>query len=215
MKDTGLYTTGHVVRLSIGFLVACLASIYWIDRPLCVFIHENLPSVGKRVGPGATALEIAFGFPVSKYLLGFAGLAIGLIFYVVDKNVKRANLFFFLALTHIVSRLTAGVLKNVFLRARPYEFLAGSGATKDFWISGGSSFPSGHAVHFFGLFLPLVFLYPKQSVWLVVPVFVGVSRVLENDHYLSDVLTSVYIAYFFTFVFARLFRIRSREGDKR
>ena len=114
----------------------------------------------------------------------------------------------------VLSRLVAGVLKNVFDRSRPYVFV-NDNSVNDFFYTGGSSFPSGHAAHFFGLFLPLMVLFPRYK-WalLVIPVFVAVQRVIANDHYISDVLGGALIALLFTYIFQQLFKIQPLQGAK-
>ncbi len=100
--------------------------------------------------------------------------------------------------------------KELFGRLRPYEVLQ-SGAWDATWFAGGSSFPSGHAAYYFGLFLPLVYLAPRQCrLLLVFPVFVAVSRVVENMHFLSDVVASVVLISLLT---AGASRLVEREGE--
>ena len=50
-------------------------------------------------------------------------------------------------------------------------------------------FPSGHGAHFWGLFFPLAFLFPRYRIpFLIIPLFISVARVGVNDHWCSDVL---------------------------
>jgi len=43
------------------------------------------------------------------------------------------------------------MLKEVFDRLRPFEVIAKENWDSQFFVSGGSSFPSGHAAHFWAL----------------------------------------------------------------
>jgi membrane-associated phospholipid phosphatase len=190
--------------------IACiLISIWFIDRPLALFINDNYGS-GQLLSWATTAVETVFGFGISKYLFGFIALAIGVVLYVRQRTFTTAKLFFFVGVTHIVSRLAAGMLKNLFLRSRPFEFIGSGPGTRDFFADGGS-FPSGHTAHFFGLFLPIWYLFPKQKWLMIIPVFIAMSRVLANDHYLGDVLASVYIAILATWCFANMFSVKQGE----
>jgi membrane-associated phospholipid phosphatase len=75
------------------------------------------------------------------------------------------------------------------------------------WFVGGSSFPSGHTAFYFGLFLPLAWLFPRHhTAWMFVPVFIALARINANDHYLADVCTSIVLCCLLTLAFARLLR---------
>ena len=198
-------TSGNriIVTIFVMLITLALASIAGIDKPLAVYVENNLKSLDSAIEPVILYTETIFGFGISKYLFGFIAVAIGLVAY-FSKKSDLSRIFFFIGLTHIITRVVAGVLKNVFLRPRPFEWLNGNDS--DF-LSVGSSFPSGHAAHFFGLLLPIVFLYRRFAWMLILPVFVSLSRIIANDHYLSDVIASVAIAVLFTWLFARLFQI--------
>ena len=200
------FTTRFFITLNVFFIISILISIFFIDKPLAVFVRNNLDSLDKTISPVISFIETIFGFNITKYLFGFIALLVGLVFYIKNKTSYTAKLFFFVGLTHILSRLTAGILKNVFLRARPYEYLNAGDAAKDFF-SAGSSFPSGHTAHFFGLFLPIAVLYPNYKWILILPVFVAFSRIIAIDHYLSDVIAGVYISILFTGLFAKIFKL--------
>jgi membrane-associated phospholipid phosphatase len=200
-------TNGFFITLSAFFLTIIIISIFFIDRSLAIFIRNNLGSINETITPAILFIETAFGFTISKYLFGFIAILVGLIFYTRNRNFNTAKLFFFVGLTHIASRLTAGILKNLFLRVRPYEYLNSGDSTKDFF-SEGSSFPSAHTAHFFGLFLPILTLYPKYKWLLILPVFVALSRIIANDHYLSDVAAGIYISILFTWLFVKVFKIK-------
>lgn len=196
--------------LTLAFLSACLICIFFVDQPLAFFVGNRLPAVQPFFNTLTGYAEIASCFPVSKYLPGFVFLAIGAVVFLFDRSILRAKLFFFLALTFMFSRFAAGLLKNVFERTRPFDLFERGQLGQTFFLDGGSSFPSGHTAHFWGLFLPFIFLFPKYRIpLLIVPVIIGLGRVIVNDHYPSDVLASVYIAFFFTFVLAKAMKIQT------
>ena len=161
---------------------------------LCLLVDAPLASAPM------TAIEYAFGFPVSKWLTGFALLLIAAVLFFIPRWRPAAWLFLFIGLSQLTTRLIAGVLKNVFERNRPYQ-------AAGWFVDGGSSFPSGHAAHFWGLFFALAIAFPRTRIpALVLAVFVSLSRVLVNDHYLSDVVASAAIAAMVTWGLALAFR---------
>lgn len=198
-------------KTTITLIGACLASIVFVDVPLAFAIDAHLGFLRAPLEWFTPIVEWLLGFPISKYLAGFILLAVAGILYLQSGKLSRPILvLLFIAGNHIVSRLMAGTLKNVFLRTRPSDIL--DSGLSSFWVSGGSSFPSGHATHVFGLFLPLMFLYPSKTRWLLVfPVFVALSRVLVNDHYLSDVLGSAIVCLVVTVGLASAMKIGNRE----
>lgn len=147
------------------------------------------------VNPAIDMIEIAFGFPISKWLTGGAILLASIVLFFFARFRPTAWLLLFVSVSELATRLIAGVLKNVFLRLRPYE------TTVDRWFTeGGSSFPSGHAAHFWGLFFAMAVAFPKTRIpFLVLALFVSFARVVVNDHYVSDVLASGAIAALVTF----------------
>jgi membrane-associated phospholipid phosphatase len=94
-------------------------------------------------------------------------------------------------------------LKNVFLRTRPFQ-----GEDK-FFVEGGSSFPSGHAAHFWGLFFAIAIAFPRLRIpFLILAIFVSIARVVVNDHYVGDVIGSAAIAALVAYALALAFRRR-------
>jgi membrane-associated phospholipid phosphatase len=119
----------------------------------------------------------------------------------------------FLGSTHLVCRVTAGVLKEVFHRLRPFEVIQAGNWDWNFFGSHGNAFPSGHSAHFWGLFFPLAFLFPRyRFLFAIAPVFITVARVGVNDHWCSDVLASAAgLAALITLLFAWLFPMKSAQ----
>lgn len=168
------------VLLSIVTLVAVL----WIDRPLAAAITPVA-----FLGPAVDAIENVFGFSVSKWLTGGVLVVAGLALFAFRRRL--AWMLLFAGLAQLTTRLIAGVLKNVFLRPRPFE-------GGDFFTAG-SSFPSGHAAHFWPLYFAALIAFPRLR-WplLILALFVSIARVAVNDHYLGDVAASAAIAAFVT-----------------
>ena len=130
---------------------------------------------------------------VSNFLLGAVLLVVagGLLAFARTSPIGWPLLY--LALVQAVSTVAADLSKPPFGRLRPFEAAAGGGA--DTWFAGANSFPSGHVAFYAGLFLPLIVLLPRWALlWMLPPLFVAAARVLENDHYLSDVAISFALA---------------------
>ena len=89
----------------------------------------------------------------------------------------------------VIGGASAAVGKYIFTRARPNE-----GANPCLWFQGGSnySFPSGEAAVAAALVTPYVLEYgsdqPAVYALLLLPLYVGVGRVKNQDHWQTDVL---------------------------
>ena len=193
-----------VAGISIGLLVM---SIFLLDRPLAQLVHHLGGEHSKLLQAGTSALEVVSGMTVSKFALGLAMILAGAIL-LIWKPVRHLGwVFLFIGCTHFTTRLITGVLKEVFQRLRPYEVLANNVSGSGFFSAHGGAFPSGHTTHFWALFFPLAYLFPKARIpLLIVPLFIAVARIGMNDHWLSDVLASIAICAAVTVLFIWIFR---------
>lgn len=142
---------------------------------------------------GTRWLDLVTLKEVSNFLLGAILLvaAGGLLAFRRTRRLGWPLLY--LALVQAVSTVAADLSKPPLGRLRPFEAAASGGA--DTWFVGANSFPSGHVAFYAGLFLPMVVLVPRWALlWVLPPLFVAAARVLENDHYLSDVAVSLALA---------------------
>lgn len=104
--------------------------------------------------------EWLFGFRVSPYLYGGLLVLAGIV-AMAWRHRTVARSLAFIGLVHVTARFLADIMKPPFSRLRPYEVLAGN-RWHDAWLAPvGNSFPSGHAVHFWSLYFPLVVLFPR------------------------------------------------------
>jgi membrane-associated phospholipid phosphatase len=172
----------RVLVWGVVFAVLTVVAVLWIDRPLA---SAMAPVAFLRTA--VDGIENVFGFSVSKWLTGAVLVVAGLALFVFRRRL--AWMLLFAGLSQLTTRLIAGMLKNVFLRPRPFE-------GGDFFTTG-SSFPSGHAAHFWPLYFAAAIAFPRLR-WplLVLALFVSVARVAVNDHYVGDVTASVAIAAF-------------------
>lgn len=196
---------GYLTLLFVGL---CVVSIFFVDQPLAYVIHEYAGQVKPFVAELTSITDIVTGYTVWKYFSAALVLSVGLVVFAFDKNVRRAKYFLFVALTEYTSRIVVGSLKTVFDRDRPEHFLETGSAARTFWVPGGDSFPSGHAGRYFGIFLPLMVLFPKYRLFLlIVPLYISLGRLFLTVHYLSDVLASVYLVIVITSLYGYIFRI--------
>ena len=194
-----------VLHIAIG-VVLTLIGIVGLDgitaRYLRVSGYEGLP----LFTAGTVFLDTITGKEISKFLIGLVLIVAGLALAILPRTRRYASSVVFVGAVQLLSTLVTGVSKNLFGRLRPFELLK-SGDWGPEWFVDGSSFPSGHAGFYFGLFLPLAFLFPRWR-WplLVVPWFIAIARVDANHHFISDVGASIAIVGALTLLIAWLMR---------
>lgn len=202
-----------------AFLIAVvltLLSIFFLDQPVAAFVQR----VGSRqsvvLQGGTHWLEVASGFPIGKFFLSYVLLGGAALFFIARSTRAVAWMLLFIGSSQLLTRLVAGVLKNVFQRLRPFEVIAAGNWDWKFFTGHGNSFPSGHSAHFWGLFFPLLFLFPRYRLpLLIVPVFITIARVGVNDHWCSDVIASAGLAALLTWIFIWLFRMQPAQQSVR
>ncbi len=193
----------RVLLLSaLGAAILALLAIVALDGPLAVALSLLAPEARERIQNFVRICEVVFAFGLSRYLYGFVLIVAGLAALPFRKTSLLPWALLFVGLSHVTARLAAGIVKVPFSRLRPFEALGANGWHDTWFAAVGNSFPSGHAVHFWSLFFPLVILFPQFRIALVIlPVLVSAARIVVNDHYTSDVLASVAIAALATWVY--------------
>jgi membrane-associated phospholipid phosphatase len=188
------------------FLAACAAllallGIFALDLPLARFVHARAIDAVPFWNAAIGYLDAATGREISKFLIGavIAALAGLLLARPATRVAGYATLY--VAMVQLCATGTCAIAKNLFGRLRPLDALEQAGQAS--WFVGGNSFPSGHTAFYFGLFLPLAYLFPRQR-WLLlsVPVFVAVARILGSAHFLGDVAASVVVCALLAWAFA-------------
>jgi membrane-associated phospholipid phosphatase len=195
---------------AVALIVACI-SVFAFDRAIATAVrHSGFESATVIVGVREffdvfTGSVVAHGYgSIGQLLLGGALVAIGLVWLLVRRTNPTARALVFTGVVQLATIEAGSYLKDLFGRLRPYQLLERSDWSHA-WFAGGNSFPSGHVAFFWGLFLPLAYLYPKYGVpLLVVPVFIALARIDENVHFLSDVLGSIALAALITLLAAVL-----------
>jgi membrane-associated phospholipid phosphatase len=197
------------------FAVFAALAVYTIDGVVAASLQSSAARNRSLVNPVVTVLEYLFAFPLSKFATGFAIVAASLVAFSMRKYRGLARLLLFVGVAHLTARLTAGVLKNVFLRTRPEDALVTGQWRDQFFVDGGSAFPSGHAAHFWALFFAFAVAFPSLRIpALVVAIYVSLARIVVNDHYVSDVLASAAIAAFSTALCALILPKVRRDPDR-
>ncbi|MEL6967811.1 MAG: phosphatase PAP2 family protein [Pseudomonadota bacterium] len=142
-------------------------------------------------------------------IIGLALAALNLRRFARPVRARLANLhgdMCFIFVTIAVTGTSISLIKNTIGRARP-KHLDTYGAyafdvaafTSDF-----ASFPSGHSTTFGALCACLCLLAPRMMwLWLAFGILGGVSRMMVNAHYASDVLAGLTAGALGTILFAR------------
>ena len=187
-----------------------LISIFGFDRRIAEAVHASVVASAAVFVEGTHALDAISGRSLlhsralSGVLLGSILFALGALGWLFDRGSHLARALIFTGGVQLATITAAFGLKHFFGRQRPFE-LFGHGDWQHAWFVGGSSFPSGHVSYFWGLFMPLMYLFPRWRVpLLIIPLFIALGRIDMSFHFLSDVLASVALAALVTLVAAML-----------
>lgn len=196
-------------------LVLTFLSIWFFDQPIAAFVQQAGGRQSVILQEGTHWLEVVSGFPIHKFFLAYLLLGLSALLFIAKSTRPLAWMLLFVGCVHFVTRITAGTLKNLFDRLRPFEVIEAGNWDWKFFGDHGSSFPSGHSAHFWGLFLPLAFLFPRYRIPLIIiPLFIMVARVGVNDHWASDVIASAGIAALLTLIFIWIFRMKPARNPE-
>ena len=103
-----------------------------------------------------------------------------------------------------------GILKALFVQARPFESLEGIAPL--FLYSDIGSFPSGHAFFFASIFvLSLVWKSQFVSLYMVSAFLIGTARVIAGVHYVGDVVWGLVLGVLVTYIYVIFFKQGSWE----
>ncbi|HSE13750.1 MAG TPA: phosphatase PAP2 family protein [Rudaea sp.] len=201
-------------------LIIALVSMLAFDRGIALAVRQSGIESAAIVVSLREFFDILTGSGIGRgfgrfghLLLGASLVVIGMAWLLARKTNPTARALVFTGLVQLGTIEAGSLVKVAFGRLRPYQLLEHNDWSH-IWFAGGSSFPSGHVAFFWGLFLPLAYLYPKYRVpLLVVPVFIAFARVDENVHFLSDVLGSIALAAIVTLIAAVVFGRWIRPAD--
>jgi membrane-associated phospholipid phosphatase len=115
---------------------------------------------------------------------------------------KQDKLYAWIAGLGLTVMLVSNVLKEFFYERRPYFYLVEKGYLDNFHIIedlhlGNNSFPSGHTLSAFAIFVFIILSKRKPFVWnfllLLMAFCVAVSRVYIGHHFMQDVCAGAII----------------------
>ncbi len=169
-----------------------IAGLLGLDHRVASWSDIAQPGEG-WLSNGTSLLDLLALKDISNFLLGSLMIA-GAILLALRRTWQLGRSLLYLASVQFVATVIADLSKPPFGRLRPYEAMA-DGRMGDTWFVGANSFPSGHAAFYAGLFFPLVQILPRWTlIWVLPPLFICIARVVQHDHYVSDVTTSIALA---------------------
>ncbi|HEX8534327.1 MAG TPA: phosphatase PAP2 family protein [Allosphingosinicella sp.] len=176
------------VAAAFGFLA--LASVPTIDLPIAQWAAAH-PRGGTFWDWGTQLLDLVALKKISNFLLGPILLLAGGALLLLRTTRRNGWMLLYVGAVQFTTTVVADLAKPLIGRLRPEEAIAGA----DKWLAAGNSFPSGHTAFYAGLFFPLMLIAPRWTfLWAIPPLFIAAARVLEHDHYLSDVSASLALA---------------------
>lgn len=111
----------------------------------------------------------------------------------ITNNTRFQDAAFTSLQSVLYNHMTIGALKFTFSRARPSD----NEGVRDFdmFESTHTSFPSGHTSTAFAVVTPWVMYYPHPAMYALyfIPVAVGIGRISQGEHWLSDTTTAAII----------------------
>lgn len=195
-------------------LVLTLLGIFFFDQPIAAFVQRAGGRQSVVLQGGTHWLEIVTGQSIHRYFFTYVLLGLGALLFISKASRPIAWVLLFVGTAQVATRLTAGVLKNIFERLRPFEVIQAGNWDWKFFSGHGNSFPSGHSAFFWGLFFPLAYCFPRYRLpLLIVPIFITIARPGVNDHWCSDVFASAGLAALITLIFTWIFRMKPAQGS--
>ena len=197
-----------------------LFSYFFLDRQVAEYFLANKPTY-ELIGDYISVMGESHWY-LGTGLIGF------LFFRYYKKNKLYEQRFLFLLYINLFSGIISLLLKWFFSRIRPwglrpghdeFGFLAFSNWDMSFLEkmkyhlttlaespTTYSSFPSGHTTTVFAVITYLSILFPKYIyLWLSIAVVLASSRVLANDHFISDLFAGVIVGVVSTlFIYSKM-----------
>lgn len=123
----------------------------------------------------------------------------------------HGELFIFALTSSLFARFVIKEIITLFY-SRPRPFEAISYVKQLVWVSGGDSFPSGHAIFFFALATAIAFYYPRVSTIFFLGAFsMSVARISAGVHWPSDILVGAVFGIFTSIVFRYFFLLWKKK----
>jgi membrane-associated phospholipid phosphatase len=163
-------------------------SYFYIDYYLAIYFHDNMTQNEYKIWDIIT--EIGDSLYVVVISLGL------MLFYRHKKELFFTGYYLFASI--VMSGLITNIVKFALGRPRPILFLKNSITefnpfTYDHLYF---SMPSGHTTTAFAFFVALSIVYPKYKyLFISIAILAGISRVVLQKHYLSDILVGALIGF--------------------
>ena len=203
----------QLIYSALASVLLTLLCIFLVDQPVAAFVQRVDGASSAILLKGTKFLEVLFGYPISRYAVTVALIAAGLLLLPWKATRPGAWMLLFIGCTQGTTRIIVGTLKGVFDRLRPFEVIQAGNWDWKFFSGGGDAFPSGHSAHFWGLYFPLAFLFPRYRIPLaIIPLFIAVARVGINVHWCSDVIGSIAVAAAVTLLSSVVFRMKPGQA---
>ena len=192
--------------------VISLISIFTLDQTIAMAVHNSGFENAAFFVDGRSFLDIFTGrglvgshVGLGQFLLGSLFIVAGFVWWLARRSSHAARGIVFAGVVQLVTIELAWLIKDVFGRMRPFQLIEKNDWSQ-IWFMDSNSFPSGHNAFFWGLFLPLIYAFPRYRIpLLIVPIFIALARIDENYHFLSDVLASIALAAMVTLIAAEIF----------
>ncbi len=192
----------------IGVVCLVLIAALLSDHAIAAWAR-TLPPVLREIAPVLTALGTSGYMFAGSALVAFAAWWLG---RSTRKSRLRAKLsrvvegalYFFL--TTAAAGLLVQIVKRAVGRVRPR--IAGDGSSFTFhpftMVNGYASFPSGHAASSFAAATALGLIVPRWRVaFYLAASAIAVCRIVENEHYASDVVSGAVLGLTVSLTLAR------------
>ena len=198
-KVFGKKSTKSVALLGLLVAAMCILCILFIDYPVMYFMAKHQDGLVREVFYRLT--NAGHGTPY--FVIIFFVLIVATICKYFDFNYlepEKLNKIIIICLFLLAALIVAGiaihVLKVLFGRWRPDTTIY-TGLSGFSWFNfahDAKSFPSGHSQLIWTVAVSLLLIYPRLIIiYLVTAILVSLSRVMLNQHFVSDVLLGAYL----------------------
>ena len=202
-------------------LVSCIFIAYFnLDKEIARYFLAHKTTF-EPIGDAISVLGESHWY-IASGILGWA------FFKYKKDNLLYANRFLFLLYSNLFSGIISLTLKHIFARIRPWGLRDGGDefgfllfqnfdmglvekmkfhmATLGDAPTTYTSFPSGHTTTVFAFFTYLSLLFPKYIyLWLVGAIILVGSRILANDHFISDIFAGIIVGTISTmFIYSKM-----------
>ncbi|OIP54098.1 MAG: phospholipid phosphatase [Helicobacteraceae bacterium CG2_30_36_10] len=215
-----IFSKKQYLLFTASLLSLIFLSYFFVDKTIAKYFIANV-STYEGIGDFISIWGESHWY-IATAVIGF------IIFKYFKKNELFAQRFLFLLYANIFSGLISLVLKHLFGRIRPwgmrndgdeYGFLLFQNFDMGFVEkmkhhaltladspTTYTSFPSGHTTTVFAVFTYLCLLFPKYlTLWLSLAVVLSSSRLLANDHFVSDIFAGIIVGTISTmFIYSKM-----------